>query len=177
VLEINRKKEILDRCSKWQLVQVEIRWCLVFFLRLCQPPFCCLPFQGRDLFTRLAVSVFPLCLILEKQIWGSCAWNVLTAVCISRRKQKVCERARCYHRYLPFPSLLALSLYFLFVLKCFHLSLTIAAIKNEVICIVLWNLGIGTGQYFSAMQSYLSCRCFSRGLSGKMLTLKIHLNE
>lgn len=77
---------------------------------------------------------------------------------------------------------------FLFVLRCFHPSLTIAAmlfdfacyflqIKNEVMCIVLWNLEIGAGRYFLATQSYLSCRCFSRGLSGKILTLKIHLND
>ena len=39
--------------------------------------------------------------------------------------------------------------------------------KSEVICIALRNLGIGDGRHFLATQSYLSCRCFGRGLSGK----------
>lgn len=42
-----------------------------FLLHVCQPPpVCCFHSQGRDLFTMLAVSVFPLCLTLEKQIWA-----------------------------------------------------------------------------------------------------------
>lgn len=147
-----------------------------FFLHVCQPPFCCLPLQGRDLFTRLAVSVFPLCLILEKQILGSCAWNVLTAVCISRRKQKVW--APCYHRYLLSGSITfgSLSVSFCSQMlssiahRCSHavwFRLLFLQIKSEVIWIGLWNLGIGAGRHFLATQSYLSCRCFSRGLSGK----------
>lgn len=74
-----------------------------FLLHVCQPPpVCRFHSQGRDLFTTLAVSVFPLCLILEKQIWGCLAQNVLSAVCITLRKQKVFKIALYYYRYLPF---------------------------------------------------------------------------
>lgn len=107
-----------------------------FLLHACQPPpVRRLPSQGRGLFTALAVRVSPLCLILEKQIWGFWTRNVLTAVCITPRKQKVCEKALCYHRYLPFSALLPLSLYFfLFVLKCFHPSLTVAVMLFDSAC-------------------------------------------
>lgn len=103
-----RGKEILDRCSKWQLVQVEKKMVCSFLLHACQPPpVCCFRSQGRDLFTKLAVSVFPLCLILENQIWGCLAQNVLSAACITHRKQKVYQT--WYHsRYLSSSSLLDL---------------------------------------------------------------------
>lgn len=123
-----QERELLDRCSKWQLVQVEKRWCLVFLLHVCQPPpVCCFHSQGRDLFITLAVSVFPLCLILEKQIWGCLAQNVLSAVSITPRKQKVFQIAVCYYRYLPFSSLLAPSLYFFLFSDAFHPLLIITA--------------------------------------------------
>lgn len=87
-----------------------------FLLHVCQPPLvCCFHSRGRDLFTTLAVSVFPLCLILEKQIWGFLAQKALSAVCITLRKQKVFKIA--LYRYLPFSSLLALSLHF-FLFSC-----------------------------------------------------------
>lgn len=125
--------EIRDRCSKWQLVQVEKRWCLVFSCMYVSPSCSRLPSQGRDLFTTLAVSVFPLYLILEKQICGSWSRNVLTAVCITPRKQKVCEIALCYHRYLPFRHFGSVFV-FLFVLKCFHPPMTVAAMLFDLSC-------------------------------------------
>lgn len=75
----------------------------------------------------LTVSVFPLCLILEKWIWGCLAQNVLSAVCITTRKQKVFKIALYYYRYLPFSSLLALSLYFFLFSDAFHPFLIITA--------------------------------------------------
>lgn len=99
-----------------------------FLLHVCQPPpVCCFRSPGKDLFTTLAVSVFPLCLILEKQIWGCLAQNVSSAVCITLRKQKVFDIALCYYRYLPFSSLLAPSLYFFLFSNAFHPLLMITA--------------------------------------------------
>lgn len=89
-----------------------------FLLHVCQPPpVCCFHSQGRDLFTTLAVSVFPLCLILEKQIWGWLAQNILSAVCIALRKQKVFNSTvllQVSSIFITFASVLV----FLFVLKC-----------------------------------------------------------
>lgn len=100
-----------------------------FLLYVCQPPpVCCFHSPGRDLFTTLTVSVFPLFLILEKQIWGCLAQNVLSAVCITLRKQKVFKIALYYYRYLPFSSLLALSLYFFLFSNAFHPLLMITAV-------------------------------------------------
>lgn len=108
-----------DSPSLQQMATCAGRKKMVFsFLRhVCQPPsVCCFRSPGRDLFTTLACcQCFPLCLILEKQIWGCLAQNVLSAVCITLRKQKVFKIALHYYRYLPFSALWALSLYlFLF---------------------------------------------------------------
>ena len=53
--------------------------------------------------------------------------NVLSAVSITLRKQKVFRIALCYYRYLPFSSLLAPSLYFFLFSDAFHPLLIITA--------------------------------------------------
>lgn len=104
-----------------------------FLLHVCQPPpVCCFHSQGRDLFTMLDVSVFPLCLILEKQICVCLGQNVLSAVCITLRKQKVFKVALYYYRYLPFSSLLALSLYFFLFSNAFHPLLVIVVMLFDL---------------------------------------------
>lgn len=68
-----------------------------FLLHACLPsPVCSSPSPGRDLLTRLAVSVFPLCFHVRKNRFGAVKpRNVSPAVCITLRKQKVFPREPC----------------------------------------------------------------------------------
>lgn len=189
MLEINRKKEILDRCSKWQLVQVEIRWCLVF--PACMSASFLLPsFSRKGFIYQACCQCFSYVFNIRKIYLGLLCLKFLDcSMHFSEKTKGVRESA-----VLPQVSPVSITFGSLFVFPfcsqmlssiahhCSHavwFRLLFLQIKNEVICIVLWNLGFQycAGQYYSAMQSYLSCRCFSRGLSGEMLTLKIHLNE
>lgn len=168
-LEINRKKEVLGRCSKWQLVQVEKRWCLVFSCMYVSPSCLLLSFSREGFIYHACCQCFSFVFNIRKTDLGLFSTKCL--VCSMHYSEKT--KGVWDSTVLPQVSSIFITfgsvLVFLFVLEYissvsddYHhaiwLSFTICNLKMKLYAIVCWNLSVGAG-YFLATQSYLSCSC------------------